>query len=211
MGFEPVVAPVLEIVATQAALPQGGFDAVLASSAKGLEHARAAEGLRALPLHLVGATTARAAERLGWRADIVAANAAALLPLLRARYAAPARFLYLAGRDRQETLEQGLRDAGHEVVTVDVYEARAAPSLGDDARLALQNGEIAAALHYSRRSAEIFLSLARAADVSQNLASVTHLALSGEVAAPLSQAGLPARVAETPDEAGVLALLADEA
>ena len=37
MGFTPLLSPVLEIVGTGAAIPRGPFDAVLATSAKGLE------------------------------------------------------------------------------------------------------------------------------------------------------------------------------
>jgi len=207
MGCEPVVSPVLDIVATGAKIPGGVFDAVLASSAKGLECAGDLDAPRALPMHCVGAVTARAAECAGWRPDIVAGGAEALLPLLRARYASPARFLYLAGRDRQRTLEDGLRAADHHVVIVETYQAQAASSLSSEARAALAAGEIAAVLHYSRRSAEIFLRLAEAAGLTAALATAVHLALSENVAEPLRRAGLAPRVATRPDETHVLNLL----
>jgi uroporphyrinogen-III synthase len=205
MGFTPVVSPVLEIAATGAAIPPGDYDAVLASSAKGVECAGdAAQGYMALPFHAVGAKTAKAATARGWRAGIVAGNAEAILPLLLAHYAAPAHFLYLAGRDRQPTLEAGLRAGGHVITPVNTYEAHAAAALRDEALAALAAGEIETALHYSRRSAEIFLSLVEAAGLTRRLASISHIALSDDVAVPLEARGLKITRAKAPDEAHVL-------
>jgi len=207
LGFEPVVSPVLEIAATGAAIPPGDYDAALASSAKGVECAGDADMWRTLPFHAVGAKTAMAAEARGWRPDIVAGNAEAILPLLIARYPKPAHFLYLAGRDRQVALEAGLRAAGHRVTAIDVYDARAAAELSEEARAAIGAGEIDIALHYSRRSVEIFLALAEAAGLTPRLDAITHLALSDEVAKPLRAIALRPRVAQKPSEERLLALL----
>ncbi len=195
----------LDIVATAAPIPQGAYDAVLATSAKGIECAGSrAEFYKALPLHAVGAKTAAAARANGWRPEIVAGTAEAILPQLFARYPAPAHFLYLAGRDRQATVEAGLSAAGHCVTAVNVYEARAAESLTEPARVALAAGEIDIALHYSRRSAEIFLRLVEAAGLTGRLGAMSHVALSDDVAAPLRAAGLSVTCAEKPDEAHLL-------
>ncbi len=210
MGFEPLVSPVLEIVATGAAIPEGPFDAVLATSAQGVKHLAPAHALPAAPLHAVGARTAKAAEKLGWRTYLVAGNSASLLALIQARYRAPAKFLYLAGRDRRDDLETGLRAAGHEVVTVETYTAQAASALSQEAREALSNGEVAAVLHYSGRSGKIFLQLAHDAGLTDSLRQTRHLALSKDVALPLArELGVSAHVAETPDERHLLALLAE--
>ncbi|GLI93326.1 uroporphyrinogen-III synthase [Methylocystis echinoides] len=205
MGHEPVLSPVLEIAPTGAAIPPGPYDAVLASSAKGLECAGAdAHAFQSLPFHAVGAKTAAAARGLGWRPDIVAGAAESILPLLLGRYTYPVNFLYIAGRDRQPTLEAGLRGAGHRITTVTVYEARAAEALTESARAAIEAGSIAVALHYSRRSVDIFLRLVDAAGLAQHLRTMRHAALSNEVAAPLRAVGLSPVVAEKPDEAGLL-------
>lgn len=209
IGLTPIVSPVLEIAATGAGVPPGDYDAVLASSAKGIECAGAdAETFRALPFHAVGAKTATAARTRGWRPDIVAGAAEAILPLLLARYPEPAHFLYLAGRDRQAALEAGLSVAGHRITAVNVYEARAATALSREANAALAAGDIAIALHYSRRSAEIFLSLAAAAGLSARLEGIAHIALSADVAAPLEALGLEVLCAEAPDEAHLLSAAA---
>jgi uroporphyrinogen-III synthase len=208
IGFTPVISPVLEIAATGAPVPPGDYDAVLASSAKGVECAGdGAERHKALPFHAVGVKTARTAEARGWRPDIVAGAAEAILPLLLARYVRPAHFLYLAGRDRQAELEAGLSRAGHRITAVNVYEAQAAESLSHDAQLALGAGEIEAALHYSRRSVEIFLKLVEAAGLSGALPNIVHVALSADVAAPLEALGLEVTRADKPDESHLLSAL----
>jgi len=207
MGHTPILSPVLEIVATGAKIPQGSYDAVLATSAKGLEHARGDLGaLRILTLHCVGLQTARAAEALAWRPNLVAGNAKALWPLLRARYRQPAHFLYLAGHDRQDELESALRGAGHKITIVETYQARAASALTDVAVAAIASGELDVALHYSKRSADIFLALAQASGLTESLRDVAHFALSEHVAASLRD--LDVRVAAQPDETHLLQLLA---
>lgn len=208
LGYAPILSPVLEIAATNAPVPAGDYDAVLASSAKGIEAVADFSQLAALPFHLVGAKTAAAARARGLSPQIVAGAAEAILPLLLAAYAKPAHFLYLAGRDRQPTLEAGLRAAGHRITAVDVYEARAATALTEAARMALRANKIDVALHYSRRSVEIFLRLVDAEKLTPALASIRTLALSEDVATPLRAQGISVEVAEKPDEAGLFALLA---
>jgi len=207
LGYAPLLSPVLEIVATHAPIPVGDYDAVLASSAKGIEAVADVSKLDALPFHLVGAKTAEAARARGLAPQIVAGAAETILPLLVSAYDRPAHFLYLAGRDRQPTLEAGLRDTGHRITAIDVYEARAATALTSEARDALRANGIDVALHYSRRSVEIFLRLVEQEKLTPALTSIRALALSQDVATPLRAMGLDVEVAAQPDEAGLLALL----
>jgi uroporphyrinogen-III synthase len=209
LGYAPVLSPVLEIVATHAPLPNGDFDAVLASSAKGVEAVADFSKLESLPFHLVGAKTAAAARARGLEPHIVAGAAETILPVLISTYERPAHFLYLAGRDRQPALEAGLRAKGHRITAVDVYEARAATSLTEAARDALRANSIDVALHYSRRSVEIFLRLAEIEQLTPALSKIRALALSQDVATPLRAMGLRVGVAARPDEAGLLALLGE--
>lgn len=202
-----MLSPVLEIVATHATIPSGDYDAVLASSAKGIECVADFSKLNALPFHLVGAKTGEAARVRGLDPRIVAGAAETILPLLISAYDRPAHFLYLAGRDRQPTLESGLRDGGHLITSVDVYEARAATALTGEARDALRANGIDLALHYSRRSVEIFLRLVEKEKLTPTLSRIRALALSEDVATPLRAIGLDVEVASQPDETGLLALL----
>ncbi|TDX64782.1 uroporphyrinogen-III synthase [Methylosinus sp. sav-2] len=207
-GFAPLIAPVLEIAATGAPIPAERFDAVLATSARAIQFA---EGLAAssAPFFVVGGKTAQALSARGAQVEASAPDVAALTLLLGARFAAPARFLYLAGHDRKDDLESFLRARGHVATVVETYEARAVAALGEEARAALAAGEIDAALHYSARSASIFLALADAAGAPATLRTrVTHFALSEDVARVLRAAGCAnVRVAAAPDQASLLAAL----
>jgi len=208
-GFAPLIAPVLEIAAIGAAMPAENFDAILATSARAIAHL--GEGPEALdaPFFVVGAKTAQALVARGAHVEASAPDVAALTELLRSRFAAPSRFLYLAGHDRKDDLESFLRARGHAATIVETYEARAASALDQQAAAALAADEVDAVLHYSARSAAIFLALADAAGAPATLrARVAHLALSEEVARVLREAGCAEiRVAAAPDHQSLLAAL----
>ncbi len=75
---------------------------------------------------------------------------------------------------------------------------------------ALAKGEIAAALHYSKRSAEIFVKLARDAGLTKALGEIDHLALSREAASPLERLlGVSIQAARRPDEESLLDVLTE--
>ena len=77
----------------------------------------------------------------------------------------------------------------------------------NDAALAFPGtGKIGAVLHYSRRSTDIFLGLARNAGL--DLSRTNHVCISHEAAAPLLTAGIhEVLIAKTPDEPAMFALL----
>jgi len=209
MGFASVLSPVLEIVATGAEAPAEDFDAVIVTSARALEHGDQPESLRRLPLFAVGARTAALAERRGWRVAGVAPESAALLPVIFERRPFLRRLLYLAGRQRRETLETALRQAGREVFALETYEAREAAALSDEAAEGLARGELSAALHYSPRSAEIFVRLVMRDNLVTAARALAHFAISAETAAGLGPLSAPRMlVAESPDEDALLRRLA---
>ena len=209
MGFACVLSPVLEIVATGATAPAEDFDAVIVTSAKALEHGDQSESLRRLPLFAVGARTAAAAERRGWRVAGVAPESAALLPVILERRPSLGRLLYLTGRQRRETIETALRRAGREIFALETYEARAAVALTRAAAEGLARGELSAALHYSPRSAEIFARLVLRDNLVATARALAHFAISAETAAALGPLGAPTTlIADSPDEDALLEALA---
>ena len=159
-----------------------------------------------LPMHAVGAKTALSARNKGFEPEIVAGNAEAILPLLLQKYPKPTHFLYLAGRDRQSFLEDGLRQAGHIITLFEVYKAEAAQSMTQEAENLLRANQLAAALHYSKRSVEIFIQLAATAQLTANLSNIDHFALSKDVARPLELMQLSPYVADKPNETQLLKL-----
>jgi uroporphyrinogen-III synthase len=62
-------------------------------------------------------------------------------------------------------------------------------------------------LHYSRRSAELFIALAQRAELWSQATKLAHFAFSPDVAEPLAAAGARTKVATHPDEDHLLALL----
>lgn len=216
-GHQIVSSPVLEMQPRDAAWPCGVIDGVIATSAQAFEQAQFApewplpEARRLLRLFVVGSKTAEAARRCGFTGELtLAPDAKDLAEAIVNAMQPPARLAYLAGHDRKSDLEMRCKEMGLEIIAVEIYEARAAESLSDEAVIALATGEIDAVLHYSRRSVEIFLALAEAAGISPGL--VRHIAISADAAAPLHGAGFPfVMIAAEPKEQAILALLSDDA
>jgi uroporphyrinogen-III synthase len=212
-GHHAIVSPVLEMAATDAAWPRGVVDALIATSAQAFDLLKCEpewplpEAKRLLPLFLVGERTAEAARARGFTGPmLVAPDVQELTKMILYRRALPPRRLYIAGRDRKPDLETCLNEAHLGVETIEVYEARAAASLTQDAIEGLAAGTVDAVLHYSRRSAEIFLNLAEMAGLPT--APLQHMAISSDAAQPLRDAGLPyISVAAEPNDEAVLALL----
>lgn len=207
LGHECVLAPVLRIQPVEFVAPAQRFAAVLITSANAVRPGLP-DGPGA-PLYVVGARTAAALQRLGHAPPHdVADDSKGLVAALLRDLPASAAVLYCAGRDRKSDIEAVLRDNGHHVTVLVVYEAEAATTLPESVRIALAAGQIAAVLHYSRRSAGIFVALAEAAGLARALDELRHLCLSEDVAVPLRQRQGPfIRIAAQPDEAHLLALL----
>ena len=99
-----------------------------------------------------------------------------------------------------------MRAAGFTVIHWEAYEARAVESLPETAIAALRSGQIGAALHYSRRSADLVVRLAGEAGLASELRAFPHLCLSADAAAPLASIAATL-VAGDPSEDALLALL----
>jgi uroporphyrinogen-III synthase len=197
---------------TGAQWPSGVVDGVLATSRQAFELFSGSpewpspEACRLLPLYVVGERTREAARERGFEGRAFVAFDAKDLAKAAVDALAngpPSRLIYLAGRDRKPDLEAALKEAGHVVDTVEVYAAQPAEALSKVAAGLIQAGEIGAVLHYSRRSADIFLALSREAGV--NVDGLAHVAISAEAAHPLKAARVSSvHIAEQPNEQGML-------
>ncbi len=206
-GHEPLLSPVLAIVRTGAAVHPGQAQALVATSAHAFEAISAdeASSLAHLPLFVVGARTAEAAERAGLAAPrLTAAQVSGLAAQMGPALPTGATLLYLAGRDRKPDLEEALAEQGFEIAAAIVYEAQAQQDLSQGVAAALRRGEAQAVLHFSRRSARLFLDAAARAGLHEAAARLRHVCISQDAAAPV---GAAARVARTPDSAGLLGAL----
>jgi uroporphyrinogen-III synthase len=198
---------VLALVRVGAAVNPGQAQALVATSAHAFEAISAdeASSLAHLPLFVVGARTAEAAERVGLAAPrVTAAQVSGLAAQMGPALPTGAKLLYLAGRDRKPDLEEALADQGFEIAAAVVYEAQALQDLSQDVAAALRRGEAQAVLHFSRRSAQLFLNCAARAGLSDEAARLRHICISQDAATPL---GPGAIVATTPDSAGLFEAL----
>lgn len=213
MGHEAVVAPVLRIEVIQPSFGAGPFAGIVITSGNAVralnDHPRKQEVIK-LPLFAVGARSAAAAREIGF-AEVISADGdmGDLAALLTKRFGGKdANLLYVAGEDRAGDLAAALASAGIHMEMIVVY--RAVPDEKFPAALgsALAAGPLDAVLHYSRRSAEAFLTGAGNAGLTSAVLTLPHFCLSEDVAAPLASAGARnTMIAPHPDEASLLGLL----
>ena len=216
LGHEAVLAPLLEIAAIDGTgvsrfpirntLWRGDRRKPPRLHAAGCGKPGAAR--RRLPAMVVGARTARAAEKAGLRALRPVHRTARDLVLALPDQAPQGRLLYLAGRDRRPEIEQALRRKRRSFDIVEVYDATVMPALPLGAAAALRHREIDAVLHYSARSAKAYVTVAKAQRLLIRALAPRQLCLSKAVAEPLLEAGAKRlELAGAPNEASLLNLL----
>lgn len=205
LGHEVLVAPLMRIEPVPADLA-GNWSAIAITSANALQVPPPA-GLAGLPVFTVGARTAEAARQGGYE-DVSAASGGTkdlVRLIISRRTGEKAPVLYLAGEDRAGDLVAELAARGIGTELKIVYRAVAEP-FPTMLAAALEAGDVDAVLHFSRRSAELFVAGARSANVADPALDVRHLCLSAQVAEPLAGASRVV-VAAQPEEAALLALL----
>jgi uroporphyrinogen-III synthase len=211
-GHEAIVAPLLTIeLLPGAVFGAGPWSAILVTSANAIRAMAAykeRKALQSIPVFAVGSQSAQDIRAAGF-GEVTAADGDAddLASLVAARIKPPARLLYLAGENRSGDLAGALRAKDFAVDMAIVYRAVRAEGLPHHAAAALAVG-VDGVLHFSRRSAEAYVSAVRKAHLTEaGLASPTHFCLSDRIAEPLLGAGaVKVRIAARPDEAALLAL-----
>ena len=208
-GHHVLVAPVLHTEPVTAPLSDARFSAVIltsANAARALAAHPARARLMGLPAFAVGHRSAAAASAVGF-ADVRSAGGdqTDLAGLIRAqRLDGP--LLYLAGEDRAGDLGSALASQGLEVHTLVIYRAVMAKRLPDQIAAGLREARLDGVLHFSRRSAEAYLSCARSAGLLAAALVPTHYCLSRQVAAAMAGAERVA-VAPRPEEAALVDLV----
>ncbi len=211
-GHQALISPVIQIAPMRAEIPGGPFSAIIATSAHAFEFLHADqsrfEQLSALPLYLVGQITAMQARAMNFP-DIahVAQHAAALADAIISDLPT-GHFLYLAGANRKPGLEEKLAAASRQVIIAVTYRAVPADGLSSAAISDISTGKIDAIVHFSRRSAGIFVDLAKAAGLTHHVQDMRHICLSDDVAkglAALTQANV--LTASTPSSETLIEIL----
>lgn len=206
-GHDIVVAPLLRVEPTHAAISAGSYAAIVVTSANAA--LARAEALRGIPVFAVGGRSAQAMRSAGF-ADVSSANGNVndLAGMVGERMQPGASLLYLAGEDRSGDLAGDLRAHGFIVNTTVVYRAVAANVLPPPAAEALAAG-IDGVLHFSRRTAEAYVKAAIGGGLLESaVKQIAHYCLSMRVAEPLSAAGAAnIRIAARPAETALIALI----
>jgi uroporphyrinogen-III synthase len=210
-GIDTVVAPMLEIVATNGPPPDlDGVRALLLTSRNGVRAFAERVSDRTLPVYVVGPGTAREARERGF-AQVASADGDAVA---LARFVAARRrpddgaLLHVVGADKAGDLARALGDAGFSVRTHVAYAARAASSLPSGAEAALMGERLAAVAFFSPRTARTFASVVVRAGLADRCRGRVAACISPAVAEAVRT--LPwsdVRVSARPDQAALVDLL----
>lgn len=202
LGHEALVLPVMRLEATGAVPEFQGEEAVLATSARAfLDFLKPDVRLpllpeiRALPCFVLGEGAATLARHTGFTQVFVARQscAKALLACIQDIMPQIKSVLYLAGVSRTPTVEEALRVAGVRVQVCETYAAKAICAwpqhrlafFKDVLERTAHSGTPLAVLHYSARSATLFLALCVHHGIYPQLGAARHVCLSRDVAACL--------------------------
>lgn len=211
LGIEGVACPLLQHRTLDVGLPEPkGFAAVAVTSAnalRALDERGVLARYRDIPLYAVGDRTAAMARQMGFHAVTSASGAFADLAelLVHAPLAGP--IFYPAARDMSADLGKSLAPFGRMVITAEVYAMNPVTALPEGMVERLREGDIAAALFYSKRTAQTFVRLVeRGLDRSARI-RLGMLCLSEAVAAPLLDAHfVRVGLADHPSEEAMMGL-----
>jgi uroporphyrinogen-III synthase len=214
-GHDPVLSPVMEIRFLEGPpLTLDGIQAIVVTSANGIDALARRTFVRDVPVFAVGPQTAQAARAAGFaNVEQGGGDSAALTEAVRGS-AHPNRgaLLLAAGRERRGDVENKLVAASFTVRVEELYEAVEILQLSAAAAEALSAGAIDALMLFSPRSGRLFLQQILAAKLGPTCERVIALCISAATAAELGALNFAAwRIARRPDRQGMLQLLDDAA
>jgi uroporphyrinogen-III synthase len=182
-----------------------GVQAILATSANGIRAFVRRSGRRDFSVFAVGPQTAEEARKSGFTEVRNADGDAKALALAATLWAAKKGvLLHVCGDDAPGTLAENLVLRGFKVRRCPLYAIEPATSLPDEARTALQDRALDAAMFFSPKSARIFGLLADGLPTED----LTALCISPATAQALSPTPFARiAVAAKPNQAAILALL----
>jgi uroporphyrinogen-III synthase len=210
-GVEAIIEPLIQVRFPAVASPDlAGAQAVLCTSANGVRALARVTDKRELPIFAVGDATASRARAEGFATVESADGAVTDLARLAVEKLRPqdGRLLHIAGNVVAGDLVGSLRGHGFAIDRIVLYEAQPVAMLSEATVGALCSGSIDFALFFSPRTAAIFTRLAIAAAIARCCGKITALSISATADAALAElAWLDRRVAETPNQPALLALI----
>ena len=202
-GHSATLMPLLEIVPrTDIIIPPSNYQAVCVTSANALKNAGLSVQFKNIPLLAVGPQSLDAARQAGFpNASAHGGDLHGLVAHVKANLdPETGPILYLSGAETSADLQALLRASGFMVTRVITYDAVIQKPSGLESALVHADG----VLLYSPRTARIWCDLV--AGLEKPAATPKYYCLSENVAKTLPQ-HWKKRVAETPNEAAMLALL----
>lgn len=211
MGLEPVSLPLSKTapLAVDPEIMANHADAVVVTSANAIRHASAAllELLKYVPCHAVGRRTAEATRKAGFLSVTEGPGDAGALADQLATTLAGKSVAYLCGRVRFAGFEERLDRAGVHVQPIETYDTMAVDYSSEDVAAALSGEKVEAVLLYSATAAAAAGELTARPALNRLFAAAEVLALSARIALAYRPSGDGVRVAGTPREEDLLALL----
>jgi len=208
LGYEALLDPVIEIEPLPFAAEASGISALVFTSANAARVAGMQNALKHSPVFAVGERTAEVAREAGFEiAGVAVGDVNTLGKLIVAKLSTGQKVLHLAGEDRAGDLPGYLSRNGITSEVGIVYRARASEALRPETVSAFRSNGVEGVLHYSERSAAIFVRLAEKAGLRDLAGAARHYCVSAAAASPLASLDVQAEVAASPSEAALLDLL----
>jgi uroporphyrinogen-III synthase len=209
LGFEPVLAPVLAIVAVEGDyhLPDR-ISATLVTSRNAVP--ACPRSLHRQPVFAVGSATAACAIAAGFTRVIDADGDAAALATLVAASLSPndGTLFFPTARGQGFALTNSLRKHGFRVIRRVAYQAAPVPVLPDVAVSDLQHDQLTAALFFSTETARHFVRLVLESGLGEAVNNVEAVSISERSAMALKKLNWArVSVAVKPNQEAMLALL----
>lgn len=212
-GYEPVTAPVLEVVPLENPdlPPLADIDALIFTSANGVRFFAECTPVRDLPVYAVGDVTHDTAQARGFNPVFSAgADSDSLARMLCETLPAGMRLLHAAGERVAGHLPETLGAAGIEYTRCNLYRTQPIDALPQTLVSVIKGRTINAAMFFSPATAEAFVRLYKQAGLADESTAITALCMSDAVAEAAGQLGWGAcHVAEHPSQADMLRLLDD--
>lgn len=196
----------LEVRPLPAILPASA-DAVLLTSGNAVPHLPAWAKNR--PIFAVGDATAALARGAGFPTVRSAdGDACALGEAVRRSLPSGAEVLLLSGKGQGTRLAATLTAAGWPVIRAEVYDAVPATALPAEVTQMFRSGAVHAALFFSARTADTFVTLARKERLDTPISKTIACAIGPPAGVALQRiAWRQIRIAAHPNQDGILALL----
>lgn len=201
-GFKTLLEPMMEIAALAHEMPDGAYDAIIATSANALRHWKFNNINKLVRLWCTGNHTAHTAQELGFKNIYnISGGAQDVFTHITKTQDKSMRFLYVRGQEVSVPLAETLSRYGHSVTEIKTYAAHPAKSLSKEIKDHLKNHTVGGVCFFSARTVGIFLKLCEENNLLPTLKTANALCISQNVVnsahTPIWKAAYAAKIANS--------------